>query len=80
MVVEPEVPVHGVVPAEGGKILERPFRVQAGSTPNSRNLGRKIPLFTRQKLAQAYPALFRSGNRWDRGDTRSPTRGQHGGE
>ncbi|MHC4813197.1 MAG: hypothetical protein ACYTGW_04435 [Planctomycetota bacterium] len=58
VVVEPEVAVHGVVPAKGGRILDRPFRVQTGGPPDGRSrLERKIPLFTHEKLQQA-PLFF----------------------
>jgi len=58
VVVEPEVPVHGVVPAKSDTILDRPFLVQTGNPPDSRSpLGQKIPLFTHEKLQQA-PLFF----------------------
>lgn len=58
LTLEPEIAVHGVVPAQRGQILDRPFTVQTGGAPDSRStLTRKIPLFTHRKL-QATPLFF----------------------
>ncbi len=57
IILEPELPVHGVVPTQDGRVSERAFRVQLSGASISRNLQHRIPLFTRRSLARG-PLFF----------------------
>jgi len=57
LVVEPVPLVHGVVPVKAGRFLDRPFKVQPNSPPDSRRLAKRIPLFARALLDKA-PLFF----------------------
>ena len=57
LVLAPEEPVYGVVPAVDGRDLGLPFQVQMNCPPDGRQLSHKIPLFTRQLLDRS-PLFF----------------------
>ncbi|MHC4077095.1 MAG: hypothetical protein ACYST0_01495 [Planctomycetota bacterium] len=61
LVVEPDAAVHGVVPVQAGRMLDRPFRVQPNSPPSTRRLTKKIPLFTRKILDRVSLFFFVQG-------------------